>query len=60
MYDGYKDLLAGDLCQQYTTPCVIFTGHPSLRCGGAVHLMQAWRNNPNNTVLFTGEVLSLI
>ncbi|XP_065898009.1 integrator complex subunit 9-like [Dysidea avara] len=43
----------GDLCQQYSTPCVMFTGHPSLRCGGAVHLMEAWRSNPNNAVFFT-------
>jgi len=33
----------------------MFTGHPSLRCGGAVHLMEAWRNNPNNAIFFTGQ-----
>lgn len=37
----------------YQTPCVVFTGHPSLRCGDAVHFMEAWGNSPKNCVIFT-------
>ena len=33
---------AGDLGGVYQTPCVVFTGHPSLRCGDAVHFMEVW------------------
>ena len=33
---------------EYRQPCVVFTGHPSLRCGDVVHFMELWANNVNN------------
>eukprot|EP00124_Ichthyophonus_hoferi_P002219 Ihof_evm8s142 gene=Ihof_evmTU8s142 len=44
-----------DLTQARTMkePCIVFVGHPSLRCGDGVHFMQLWRNNPNNLVVLT-------
>ncbi|XP_064382398.1 integrator complex subunit 9-like isoform X2 [Halichondria panicea] len=43
----------GGLGSVYQTPCVVFTGHPSLRCGDAVHFMEAWGSSPKNCVIFT-------
>lgn len=39
------------------SPCVVFTGHPSLRFGDAVHFMELWGGNSTNAVIFTGIVL---
>ncbi|UYV67250.1 INTS9 [Cordylochernes scorpioides] len=38
---------------EYKTPCIVFTGHCSLRFGDAVHLMELWGSSPNNVVIFT-------
>jgi len=37
------------------TPCVVFCGHPSLRFGDAVHLVELWGKSSANTVVFTGN-----
>lgn len=42
----------GDLGSVYQTPCVVFTGHPSLRCGDAVHFMEVWGTSGKNAVIF--------
>jgi len=36
------------------SPCVVFTGHPSLRFGDAVHFMELWAGSSANAVIFTG------
>ena len=33
---------------EYRQPCVMFTGHLSLRCRDAVHFVELWANNANN------------
>lgn len=38
-------------------PCVVFTSHPSLRFGDAVHFMELWGNSSANAVIFTGNYL---
>lgn len=38
----------------YRTPCIVFTGHPSLRFGDVVHFIELWGSSPNNLILFTG------
>ncbi|XP_071953861.1 integrator complex subunit 9-like [Antedon mediterranea] len=43
----------GEFSNQFKTPCVVFTGHPSLRFGDAVHFMEMWGKSSLNTVLFT-------
>lgn len=43
----------GGLGAVYQSPCVVFTGHPSLRCGDAVHFMEAWGNSAKNAIIFT-------
>lgn len=42
----------GEFTNQFRTPCVVFAGHPSLRMGDAVHFMEIWGKNSNNTVIF--------
>lgn len=32
---------------------MVFCGHPSLRFGDAVHFIEMWGNNPNNSIIFT-------
>ncbi len=49
----------GELGGVYKTPCVVFTGHPSLRCGDAVHFMEAWGGSNKNCVIFTGKGFGL-
>lgn len=55
IYTGHDNYLIGDLGTVYQTPCVVFTGHPSLRCGDAVHFMDIWGSNNKNAVIFTGK-----
>lgn len=44
--------------QVYQTPCVVFSGHPSLRCGDAVHFIEAWGSCSKNAIIFTGTLLT--
>ncbi|VIO89361.1 conserved hypothetical protein [Brugia malayi] len=47
------DNIYGDFCRQMRTPCVIFTGHPSLRIGNAVHFLEMWGNDSKNALIMT-------
>ncbi|RVE54494.1 hypothetical protein evm_000979 [Chilo suppressalis] len=38
---------------EFRQPCVVFCGHPSLRFGAAVHLVELWANNPAHAIIFT-------
>ncbi|KAK6753557.1 hypothetical protein RB195_012881 [Necator americanus] len=40
-------------CRDYKTPCVVFTGHPSLRIGDAPHLLEMWGNDSKNALIMT-------
>uniref|UniRef100_A0A0K0DDN2 Beta-Casp domain-containing protein n=1 Tax=Angiostrongylus cantonensis TaxID=6313 RepID=A0A0K0DDN2_ANGCA len=40
-------------CREYKTPCVVFTGHPSLRLGDAPHLLEMWGNDSKNALIMT-------
>ena len=35
-------------------PCILFCGHPSLRCGDIVHLIEAWGQQSTNALIITG------
>ncbi|XP_063548993.1 integrator complex subunit 9 [Cydia strobilella] len=39
--------------RDFRQPCVVFAGHPSLRFGAAVHLVELWAHNPMHAVIFT-------
>ncbi|XP_069461801.1 integrator complex subunit 9 isoform X2 [Ambystoma mexicanum] len=43
----------GDFSNDFKQPCVVFTGHPSLRFGDVVHFMELWGKSNLNTVIFT-------
>ncbi|KAM3960857.1 integrator complex subunit 9 [Aphomia sociella] len=45
----HDDAFSADFRQ----PCVVFCGHPSLRFGAAVHLVELWANNPAHAIIFT-------
>ncbi|VCX41981.1 unnamed protein product [Gulo gulo] len=45
--------LHGDFSSDFRQPCVVFTGHPSLRFGDVVHFMELWGKSSLNTVIFT-------
>ncbi|XP_038626787.1 integrator complex subunit 9 [Tachyglossus aculeatus] len=45
--------IPGDFSNDFKQPCVVFTGHPSLRCGDVVHFMELWGRSSLNTVIFT-------
>lgn len=40
------------LSSSFKKPCVVLTGHPSLRFGDSVHFLEMWKNSPNNSVIF--------
>lgn len=44
----------GDFSSEFRQPCVVFTGHPSLRFGDVVHFMELWGKSSLNTIIFTG------
>ena len=48
-------IFADGLSSSFKTPCVVFTGHPSLRYGDVVHFMELWGKSNGNTVIFTGK-----
>lgn len=35
------------------SPCIVFCGHPSLRFGESVALVEKFKTNPKNTIIFT-------
>lgn len=43
----------GEFSGDFRTPCVLFTGHPSLRFGDAVHFIEMWKNTSANAIIFT-------
>lgn len=45
----------GDFSSDFRQPCVVFTGHPSLRFGDVVHFMELWSKSSLNTIIFTGR-----
>ena len=45
---SFPSLGSEAVTSEYRQPCVVFTGHPSLRCGDVVHFMELWANNVNN------------
>lgn len=45
----------GDFSSEFRQPCVVFTGHPSLRFGDVVHFMELWGKSSLNTIIFTGH-----
>uniref|UniRef100_A0A914WPD2 Beta-Casp domain-containing protein n=2 Tax=Plectus sambesii TaxID=2011161 RepID=A0A914WPD2_9BILA len=46
--------------REFRTPCVVFTGHPSLRFGDAVHFMELWGGDQKNAVLLTDPDYSMM
>lgn len=38
---------------EYRTPCILFTGHPSLRFGDVVHFIELWGSSSANLIAFT-------
>ena len=55
--DAFRDStlsVADGFSNTFKTPCVVFTGHPSLRFGDVVHFVEMWGNSSANTIIFTG------
>jgi integrator complex subunit 9 len=50
---AFPSLEAESVHSEYRQPCVVFCGHPSLRCGDAVHFLQLWGASAANMVIFT-------
>ncbi|XP_017137580.1 integrator complex subunit 9 [Drosophila miranda] len=49
----YNHVFSEGFSKDFRQPCVVFCGHPSLRFGDAVHFIEMWGNNPNNSIIFT-------
>uniref|UniRef100_A0A8C4TFN7 Integrator complex subunit 9 n=3 Tax=Erpetoichthys calabaricus TaxID=27687 RepID=A0A8C4TFN7_ERPCA len=50
----------GDFSNDFKQPCVVFTGHPSLRFGDVVHFMELWGKSSLNTIIFTEPDFSYV
>ena len=48
--------LIDGLHEEMKTPCVVFTGHPSLRVGNVVHFLELWGGSSSNTIIITGNL----
>ena len=48
--------VADGFSNTFKTPCVVFTGHPSLRFGDVVHFVEMWGSSSANTIIFTGAL----
>ena len=48
-------ILSDEFSLELKMPCVVFAGHPSLRFGSVVHLLELWGSSSGNTIVFTGE-----
>jgi len=42
----------GGKTEDFKQPCLVFASHPSLRMGDAVHFMNMWSKNSNNSIIF--------
>ena len=49
----YTSLSEEAFNNEFRTPCIVFTGHPSLRFGDVVHFIDLWGSSANNLILFT-------
>uniref|UniRef100_T1JKD7 Beta-Casp domain-containing protein n=1 Tax=Strigamia maritima TaxID=126957 RepID=T1JKD7_STRMM len=49
----FKNIYSDGFSNEFRSPCIMFSGHPSLRFGDAVHFIELWGGSGNNTVVFT-------
>ncbi|KAK2721731.1 integrator complex subunit 9-like isoform X2 [Artemia franciscana] len=49
----FKSICDENFTSEYRQPCVVFTGHPSLRFGDVVQFITTWKSNPLNAIIFT-------
>lgn len=42
-----------DMQTDFKCPCIVFTGHPSLRMGDVIHFIELWGKSSTNTIIFT-------
>ncbi|KAL4225643.1 Integrator complex subunit 9 [Mactra antiquata] len=47
----YKNI--HDIQSDFKCPCIVFTGHPSLRLGDVIHFIELWGKSSTNTIIFT-------
>eukprot|EP01130_Rhizamoeba_saxonica_P001890 TRINITY_DN11713_c0_g1_i1.p1 TRINITY_DN11713_c0_g1~~TRINITY_DN11713_c0_g1_i1.p1 ORF type:complete len:652 (+),score=107.52 TRINITY_DN11713_c0_g1_i1:30-1985(+) len=41
----------GEFSNHLSEPCIVFGGHPSLRCGDMLDLLALWKHDPKNTMI---------
>nr|DBA25472.1 TPA: hypothetical protein GDO54_009852 [Pyxicephalus adspersus] len=49
----FAECIHGEFSNEFKQPCVVFTGHPTLRFGDVVHFMELWGKSGLNTIIFT-------
>ncbi|KAJ1345693.1 hypothetical protein KIN20_000283 [Parelaphostrongylus tenuis] len=47
------DNICESFCLDCKSPCVVLTGHPSLRLGDAPYLLEMWGNDSKNALIMT-------
>lgn len=44
----------------FKNPCIVFAGHPTLRCGDAVHFVELWGSSSANSIIFVEPHINYI
>lgn len=47
-----------EMQNDFKCPCIVFTGHPSLRLGDVIHFIELWGKSATNTIIFTGNIIT--
>ncbi|KAI6218686.1 Beta-Casp domain-containing protein [Aphelenchoides fujianensis] len=45
--------VSGEISRDFRTPCVVLTGHPTMRIGNVVHFMELWAGDEKNAIICT-------
>lgn len=53
------DSVSGAFSKEYKSPCIVFTGHPSLRIGNVVNFLELWGQDKKSVIISTGNLAIL-
>jgi integrator complex subunit 9 len=50
------DSISGAFSKEYKSPCIVFTGHPTLHVGSVVNFLELWGQDKKSVVIATGRI----
>ena len=52
----FNDVSHPKFASTFREPCIVFTGHPTLRYGPVLHFLRMFGPSSRNSIIFTGNV----